>query len=267
MTQQTSSNPLEKLASPPIVEVICGIHFSPVRGLDPLTIGGYWWQRKTEFPEREIHPALEDIPPGLHLRPAVGPLRVWLVSADGALVVQVQRDRYYLNWRASGDDYPRFRRDGGLLQRCLAEFDRFSAYCTSAGLSEPTPKRVELGKVDSFVEGRHWNGPDDLADMIPMLEPVLSLHQTDKPNVALHFQEQRADHVLRVVMSTGLAGASQDETIPRAIRLETTVINSLGSGSDVREAFELANDQANAVFGNLVPPAEREKRFGEPGRQ
>ena len=120
--------------------------------------------------------------------------------------------------------------------------------------------------MDSFVEGRHWDGPEDLAQMIPMLGPVLSLHRTNHPDVAVQFQEAREDHVLRMAMSMTLAGPADGETIPRAIRLETTVINRLESG-DLTGAFEMANQQANAVFAGLVPKDQRDRRFNDTRRK
>ena len=115
--------PLGKLEEPPITEVVCGVFFKPVAGLDPVALGGFWKPRQKEYPRREfkapIAPASAE---GIELNfgPDLGPLRTWLISKDDVFIIQVQRDRFYLNWRARQDEYPRFNdwdSKKGLLRR------------------------------------------------------------------------------------------------------------------------------------------------------
>ena len=47
------------LKKPPIVEVVCGIHFEPLE-LDGLVLGVYWDRRKEEFPTGSLQPALSE---------------------------------------------------------------------------------------------------------------------------------------------------------------------------------------------------------------
>ena len=54
----SATDKLEKLDNPPVVEVICGVHFQPL-DIDPVVVGGYWAvECRDRFPKRQLHPAL-----------------------------------------------------------------------------------------------------------------------------------------------------------------------------------------------------------------
>src|SRR5262249_23938281 len=149
-------------------EVVCGITYDSVPGLDPLLLGVYWDQRKAEFPGRQLHPALLD-----ENSIVIGalPVRALLTSADDAFVLQLQHDRFFMNWRARGSSYPRFsERHGanGLLMRTETEFAKFRAFIRERCRVDILPNRVELSKIDVLERGRHWNSIDDLAKLLPV---------------------------------------------------------------------------------------------------
>jgi uncharacterized protein (TIGR04255 family) len=145
---------LEKLSSPPIVEVICGVFFSPLPNFDPVVAGTYWQQRRADFPGHSIHPAA-GAPPGLVI--GTPPLRTWLISSnDGPFVIQVQADRFYLNWRRRGDAYPRFSTEHGLLERTLREFALFTDARPS---SAHDPLRRRSSSERSTISSRACTGP------------------------------------------------------------------------------------------------------------
>lgn len=243
---------LEKLSSPPIVEVICGVFFSPLPNFDPVVAGTYWQQRRADFPGHSIHPAA-GAPPGLVI--GTPPLRTWLISSnDGPFVIQVQADRFYLNWRRRGDAYPRFSTEHGLLERTLREFAMFTDFCQAELGTRPTPTSIELGKIDHLVQGVHWSDKDDLSVLLPSLAPTLSVARATSPEVLLRFREAEDDHSLQVTLASARVESSN------LIRLEATVVRR--SDSELREAFEAANRQANEVFAALVP-AEQRYRFQE----
>lgn len=254
---------LEKLTKPPIFEVVCGVFFSALGGLDPIIVGTYWDARRDDFPERALQPAVG--PQTVLLGPGVPPLRTWLISKnDGPFVLQIQADRFYLNWRKRGESYPRFSTTDGLLALALKEFTRFSDFCEANLGGRPRPQAIELAKVDDFVEGRDWTGKDDLAQMLPSLAPLLSVTATDAPDVLMRFRESRAGHSLQVALSS--MDVEHGGTRHRVVRLETTVVRPAGPEmEEVRAAFERANGDANAVFGALVPRDQRRRRFQPEG--
>lgn len=114
------SSQLPDFANPPVVEVALAIQFgSPI--FDPLVLGSYWARIRGEFPLREEQPPLPPMHEDFGV-PALGdPIRVellnrppmpryWFMSADQSELIQVQRDRFALNWRKTpgAEDYPRY---------------------------------------------------------------------------------------------------------------------------------------------------------------
>lgn len=242
---------LEKLHSPPIVEVVCGVLFDPIPGLNPLTVGRFWEERRADYPNHQLHaPILDETQQ--HQFDEFPPIRVWMISADDAWVLQVQWDRFYLNWRRRAQTYPRFSDQSGaegVLSRFLAEFDRFAAFCGSMLSESPKPRGLELSKIDLFVEGVSWKGLDDLAAMLPWLQPFSAASESKQPTISAQFREERGGGILHIGVEVAKAFA----------KLETRLSKKLDV--DLRPAFEAANLVLNDVFEKLIPSAERAKRF------
>ncbi len=253
---------LERLAAPPIVEVVCGVSFEPVPALDPLTIGWYALERVEQYPNHQSHPPITD--PGVLLVGPTTPVRVWLVSADEVFLLQVQHDRFFLNWRARGSEYPRFNEhDGepGILQRVLDEFERFSRFCSERLKTPLQVRRTELAKVDHLVAGVHWTGADDLRLLVPALVPVLNLAPEQDSAAAFNLAAKTALGQLHV------SATMQKRVLPGGKPIDIVVIESRSTGersSNVVMRDELAarNDQLNDVFDRLIPRAQRDARFG-----
>ncbi len=246
---------LEKLHSPPIVEVVCGVIFDPIEGLTPLNLGPFWERLRPEYPHHQLHPPI--LEEGQQLKfDGFPPLRVWMISADEAWLIQVQRDRFYVNWRQRGDTYPRFSDQAGtegVLSRFMREFGRFSAFAEESLSGTPHPIGLELTKIDQFVHGGSWNGIDDLALMLPWLAPFAAASSSKLPTIATRFREERAGGTLTI----GL------EVTNLQAKLETRLVKKLDG--DLRMSFESANLVLNDVFGELIPNGERQKRFQEAG--
>lgn len=246
---------LERLDRPPIAEVVCGIAFESIPRLDPVTIGAYSRDRTEEYPTHDLHPLLAD---GGEIFIGPSPVRVWLVSHDDQFVLQIQHDRFYLNWRRRDAEYPRFNDyDGnpGLLSKALTEFDAFTRFCLQTFATAPRPTRIELAKVDHFVEGEHWRGMDDVAVMVPALRPTFELLRSREPQMlGLQFGEQ--SEAGRVTASFGTLLRADKR---RAVSLETRVV-AAASPDQLRAAFVAANDELNELFGRIIPEQQR-KRF------
>ncbi len=247
---------LEKLTHPPIVEVICGLYFSTIADLDPLVLGAYWQQRRQEYPAHALHPPL---PQSQSLVQFGMPTpRTWFISGDDSLVLQVQQDRLYVNWRARGGAYPRFSSRDGMRARTMREFELFSAFCRQSLGVEPTVLGVEVGKIDHFP----WIGTDDLRRLMPSVAGWLDLTRGAEPNVGFRLDESDAESTLRLLV--GLAILADEPSLPRVVRMETTATRAVtaSSAGAIGEALDLANERVNTLFARLVPAAERNQRFG-----
>ncbi|MEZ4442922.1 MAG: hypothetical protein R3B72_27755 [Polyangiaceae bacterium] len=75
---------------------MCGVHFDALE-LDGMVLGVYWDRRRDEFPTRHLQPAFSEGPGFVLGSP---PLRAVLVGSDKVHVLQLQHDRFFMNWRA-----------------------------------------------------------------------------------------------------------------------------------------------------------------------
>ena len=269
MTAPSAEALLEKLSRPPIDEVVCGVLFDPLDGLDPLVIGTYWNERSAEYPGRELKPALVT-PPDLPFGPEGLPrLRVWLIRRDEQFVIQIQSDRFYLNWRRRAETYPSFSGRGGnpgVLAEVLREYDEFSTFCKRTLKAEPVASRIELAKVDVLREGDDatsaWTDLEDLATMLPWLAPFAGFHVSGAPSFALRFDEPRAEGLLTVAI--GLGALEEPGIQKRAVKIETRITKPCKpEGATIEAAFREANIELNRVFGSLIPKAQRDQRFNK----
>lgn len=258
MWSWAKTTPLPKLDDPPVVEVICGLCFAPL-DIDPVVAGAYWNERKTEFPRRQLHPAVERVS-GFVIN-GVPRMRVWMLAEDESQLLQVQSDRFYLNWRRTGGGaaYPRFSGDNGLCKRSLGEFERFSAFCKRTIDHQPVVDRIELGKVDHMLEGESWDGLADLAVLLPALAPMLRLSEGKDSAATLRFQDQVGTATLKVAIDSTFTMTPGRERV-RGLRIDTVVSMPL-DGKPTEEVFIEANGIVNSVFATLIPEAQRNARF------
>lgn len=252
---------LGHLDAPPIIEVVCGVHFAPLVGLDPLVVGAYGATRRDEFPKHSLHPVLVEDP--ARLLSESPPIRTWLISADDSFVLQFQSDRFYVNWRKSRGAYPRFGdHDGGvgLLGKTLSEFERFSAFCESHFGNKPEPLRVELAKIDLFSEREHWKDFQDLSNLLPCLRPFGGFLDSGAPRLLIRLVGSREAGDLAVTIGSSVRDAGDGEKT-NGISLETRATAILPDPTVLREAFVWCNENVNRVFDDLVAEPERATRF------
>jgi uncharacterized protein (TIGR04255 family) len=253
-----------KLERPPVVEVVCGVVYEPIAQVDPFLMGVYWKRRHPFFEQRLLQPPLLD-PPNVVLGLGIGPVRSWLVSRDEVFVVQVQADRYYLNWRLRNGDYPRFNdprpNAPGILSRFLEEFRLFSEFLIEEIGIAPKVQHLQLSKIDHFVEFQDWEGLSDLARILPWLRPFGNFSSSKQPEIAVNFSESSENSTVRVSMNM----LSQADQARRVLRLDTQLI-ALRTEDSLADDFRACNRELNRVFFDLVADDEL-KRFRAKGAQ
>lgn len=111
----------------------------------------------------------------------------WVLATYDAWVLQVQHDRFYLNWRQRGATYPRFSDTSGpgVLSRFLREFEGFTRFCAAELGSPVNVLGFELAKIDEFLDGKSWDGFADLSVMLPWLKPFASATESTPPMVGV----------------------------------------------------------------------------------
>ena len=167
---------LPNYESPPVVEVVCGVLFTPIPGFTIPYLGRFWSCLPEDFSETtEVDPLASTIEVFGDLS---GPIqldvnvfrvpRVWFLNKGGDQVVQVQRDRFLCNWRKVTPQhaYPRYEWVSARFGERLAAFQNFvqSTFSTS-----PEIRQYELSYINHIpVEGL-WERLDSLGKILPDL--------------------------------------------------------------------------------------------------
>jgi hypothetical protein len=253
----------KKLGAPPIVEVVCGLFFAPIPELDPIAVGKLWHDLRGEYPQHTVQPPVVD-QVGLMLAPGAGPLRSWFISPDDEWIIQIQYDRFYLNWRKREGSYPRFNDDGkerGVLSRALAEFERFSKFCDEAFEARPNITRADVAKVDLLVQGEHWQDTADLATLMPIVRALRAHAKTDSADFTAQIAETRP--ACDVIVGVHCGMQSIFGMLPtRGVRIETRAHRAVDAASpDPRTNLAELNAELNDVFFGLFESKEL-TRFG-----
>jgi uncharacterized protein (TIGR04255 family) len=159
---------LPEFENPPVSEVAISIEFQPLTGWRGPHAGLYWSRINREYPQTEVVPPLssqlERFDEGLFQAPAVqiemmrpDASRVWFVGDPPTYLVQIQRNRFIVNWRkVTGDEiYPRY--DKEMRPRFLREWQRFQQFVSEHNLGAIDVAQCEITYVNDILRGEAWN--------------------------------------------------------------------------------------------------------------
>lgn len=230
----------KQLTNPPITEVVCGFVFKP-QPLSLMDFGVYREECKDRFPKTEIHPAIHDGQTMFQV--GAIPQRAWLISEDKTRILQIQSDRFFLNWRkVEGKEYPRFSAQEdrrGLAADAFEEFEKFSEWAFQRTGNAIETTRFELSKIDVLRRGLHYEDFHALGKILSLAGIFSEIQDSDEPQLDLRFSEALENGHMKIHISVG----------SDSVRLETRCIFRPVDG--LRD-FEKANAKVNRVFFSLM---------------
>ena len=166
MPEQFAS-PLPEFDRPPVSEVALSIEFLPLQGWRTPHSGLYWGRLQAQYPHTEVHPPLasqiEKYGEEFWQQPmirveVVNPdiSRFWFLDDTRTRLIQVQRDRFIVNWRkVRGDEiYPRYEDD--LRPRLEREWGRFKQFVADSHIGDIAVQQCEVTYVNDMPAGDEW---------------------------------------------------------------------------------------------------------------
>jgi uncharacterized protein (TIGR04255 family) len=157
--------PASNYKNPPIGEVAFGLGFSPLGGLRASHYGLFWNQIRDDFPETDDQLPLiapEQLQFGGPFNRYPLPLpRTWYVHRDRNLLIQLQSNRIWLNWRRLGanSEYPHFPALLEAFQKIVGHL-RESIRAANVGLL--VPAGYELTYVNHIPLAEPWARYDEI---------------------------------------------------------------------------------------------------------
>ena len=169
---------LPRFQRPPVSEVVMGLAFTPLDGLNVAHFGALQalfagHKNVEEMPP--FQPLLEDLDkkatPGqirLSLSPMAPATRVGFLNESGTELIQIQRDWFARNWRkVQGDEtYPHF---DVLFPQFQNSLGRFANYLRKHGIGELAPTQCELTYLNQIRQSEVWESHADAHRVISLL--------------------------------------------------------------------------------------------------
>lgn len=243
-------------ANPPLAEVVCGVHFQPLRALLSPHYGLLWETfREHGFEKLQEAAPLPPLPRQLEAGevPVLPQPRIWYVTEQGERLVQIQRDRLLYNWRKTPEvsDYPGF---DVVFGEFVAHLKRFQAFLRAFELGDLRPLEFELSYVNHLLPTDVWSEHDELGR-------VFTDHDWHGPMpLELHWRTTVAlRHSPGVQMVTIRAGRRNDDNSP--IFLCELSAKGIHDGADlfasVEEWFTGAHTDVKAEFERMLTDATK----------
>lgn len=152
--------------SPPVVEVAIGMQYSPLEDLRAAHVGLYWGLIKDEFPKleeraplphrtQEAEPSIRPRSMRIQLTDSPELPRSWFLTSSESRLLQLQRDRFVMNWRkvAQDSEYPRYPK---IRDEFRARWKEYVDFLSGQSIGEPSPDLLELTYVNLIPRGEGW---------------------------------------------------------------------------------------------------------------
>jgi uncharacterized protein (TIGR04255 family) len=162
------TTPLPEYDDPPVSEVVISVEFTPLANWRGPHAGLYWGRISKEYPRTEVHPPvasqIERFEEGYSPRQSMtfqmgdaDSTRVWFVANPAVRLIQIQRDRFIINWRkVQGDEiYPRYEKE--MRPRFEREWGHFKKFIADENLGTIEIKQCEITYVNDIVKGQGWD--------------------------------------------------------------------------------------------------------------
>lgn len=247
--------------NPPLDEIIGGIHFDSIKGLQAGHLGVLWQKFGPDFTSTEDHNLLSPISDDEMNYRSLPPLpRVWFVHKDENELIQMQFNRFIYNWRKRRPDdrYPGYPTFMGNFQEYLS---RFQEFLIEQELGDFTPRRYELAYIDHILQHEGWETISDLEKVFPNFIAYKG-HTTLPPDIR-GINWQIAFGLPNDLGQLNLSIRNAQRTIEKdhLLRVEFRAISNPLHG-DMRSWFNDAHDVILDLFSTVISNEIQEKYWG-----
>ncbi|MFO1392546.1 MAG: hypothetical protein U1F09_02100 [Steroidobacteraceae bacterium] len=240
--------------NPPIVEIGIGVAFSKPERLSIGQLGRFWATIAGDFPYSEDHNPVGS--PAEWAASVEGlPLpRLWVIAAGGNTLLQLQVDRFGLNWRRQKDSdrYPDF---ASRLEAFLGYWKLFCEFAQEVCGGDAAVRSAEIIKVSRSHETDGWAGFEEMAKVCSAVSWPASRDEWKLKHVALNFGMEHRDGKGRFELKSASATADPSRRLLLTeIRVEPNDIRStLSDLGNLEERLWTGNELANLIFTTFAP--------------
>lgn len=239
---------------PPINEVFIGKVFAPQDALLIPYYGKLWELFQDEFPFCQHASPIIDMAnqqsfvDGQELMLP----RVWFISNDKTRLLQLQRDRFYCNWRQTKSVSPEpYERFGPIFSLYKKHISLLSSFFSSQLGTELETKRCDLSYVNILRRGKEWNDLTDLNAVFKEIRFPASIEKCSLVQGAVRLGYEMNDGAGKVEVSINQASNSAGDSL---VRMELSANSSkLEQSAEAESAwFQKAHDAIVQGFCDLT---------------
>lgn len=260
--------PIRSFESPPVVEVVFGVHFAALPSLQTAHYGAFWERIRDHYPECQDHPPLTPVFERFDKKGSpkfefsnVPPLRrTWFVHHEKTSIIQMQRDRFLCNWRKVNpdDEYPRY---ASLIEPFDRNLEAFSGFASEYDLGKLEHQQYELTYVNRIHQSDGWQTPADLGSVFPDFHwrenEQRFLPAPERVNWVTTFQLPEQSGRLHVSIRTAAVQEGEQELF-----LELTARGFPQSGQrNMRDWFDQAHQWIVLGFEDLTDASVRKNTW------
>lgn len=251
-------------ANPPLKEVSFSIQFEPIEDIHIGYLGLLWNVFRDRYPivqhADEIAHTIEkfgvlprEVPQQLKFLKQLPLPRVMYFSADKQFLIQIQKDRFILNWRNFDTDECEYPRYTTLKQRFLDELSIFNDFLNKNDLSSPQYNQVEF-TYTNHIDSESHIAKEVFNDVIDesRYSPSLELETFD---IKLkHLLKKGNDNIGRMYTSVDLGNRISDGSGVYILKFTTRTHPLEPSLSGAIEVMDIMRNEINNSFSAITTP-------------
>ena len=251
-----------KYKAPPVIEVVSGLVFEPIRTLTVGHYGLFWQGIIDEFPD-----ARHALPIGLEDTTQIDPFflpRLWLVDSKQDALIQLQSNRFYFNWR-EGPNRSRYTSYTDIYPKFVEYWKRFLQFLRDYRLPQPPILQCELTYINHIPTSAGWSSMADVGRVITPLAwnggstGFLGTPKTVAWNVTFDLPDSKGN--LTVKMQPAYRGQERELILV----LELAAVGAASDASDqgLESWFETAHQSIVKGFEDMTRPDVQRSVWGK----
>ncbi|MBF0271622.1 MAG: TIGR04255 family protein [Magnetococcales bacterium] len=247
----------------PLKEMVLGVAFDPVKDFKSVHYGLFWNRIREKFPLCQDAPPLapsgRDGSVSIHLTPVSLP-RVWYINQAEDRLLQIQADRFLVNWRKNerSEVYVGYE---ACLGWFLEDWNLFQQWLVEEGLGEVKLQQLELSYINQVSREEMDREMRRLGDVFPVVRlsdwPVESALPVPE-NFACQFRIVAPDRSGEMLIKLATAVRHVDQMPLIQVSFHVTV-PIVGTDPDLlKEQFDAAHHWINFAFKKMISDSARE---------
>ena len=259
---------LPKFNKPPVVEIVLGVQFNPLRGLTNSHMGAYWVGLKSEWPVVKNTAPLEEqfehfgergpslALASLHIQITQDPSsRMVMTHREKNRIIQIQNNRFHFNWTGGHmkEQYPKY--DDFVRPAFDEAFGDFQRFVAEEELGEIVPNQWEVTYVNHIPKGSVWNEPDEWAAIFstsPTLRTPSSPVRLEGLQAEWHFEIMPQKGRLHVQMVSGRKKTGEEKEELLVLKLTARGPIDSQSGPTLGEGLDIGHETIVRAFRDLA---------------